>query len=614
MLRLFHCFFKQIYIIVGLYLFSISVSLAYDYSDNQPYSQSPPQGLSVSEVPLFVSIGFDDNSLSGLEGSGGTGGMTWILDYLRNKNNPDGLGNPLTFDSTPIRVSFFNASKYQEEIVKDDPVYVKRAWNTALNDGHEIGIHTVNHLHGSQFSTAQWNIEIGDAISHLTKPFDPNEQPGSSSSTSGMGANRFKLTGFRTPFLEYNNETFSALVQQGLTYDTSIEEGWENTIDGTNFPWPYTLDFGSPGNQDMLDRGFPNKFPISDHPGLWELGVNPVIIPPDNATSQYGINYSIRDKVLANVSYFDVVGGKMTAFDFNLWQQAKLNKAETLATLKYTLDLRLQNGNRAPFMFGAHTENYGSKNAALFGQISVRERQEVIEEFIQYARSKSEIRIVPYQSIINWMRNPSAIDCGNNCPVDILPPVVTSPGNQSNEVDDSVELTIHSTDPNGFDLAITAENLPEGLSIDSVSGLISGIVSTEGAYLVTINVDNGELSTTVTFNWEITPNLSEDPWEIIDAIGGRINNLQEHNDGLSARNFKGYRYRTRRSNRNFISYYLNRAARRCWNGRPGHAISNLNYLLSKLNRKMRPGSERDLLRRNILQEKANLQALLGADF
>jgi hypothetical protein len=314
------------------------------------------------------------------------------------------------------------------------------------------------------------------------------------------------------------------------------------------------------------------------------------------------------------VSYFDVVGGKMTGFDFNLWQQAKLNKAETLATLKYTLDLRLQNGNRAPFLFGAHSENYGSKNAALFSQISVRERQEVIEEFLQYARSKPEVRIVPYQSVINWMRNPSAIDCGNNCPVDTLPPVVTSPGNQSNEVDDTIELTIHATDPNGFDLVLTAENLPEGLSIDSISGLISGIATTEGTNLVTINVDNGELSTTITFNWEITLNLSEDPWEIIDAIGGRIDNLQEHNDGLSARNFKGYRYRSRRANRNFISYYLRQAARQSWNGRPGHAISYLNYVLSKLNRKMRPGSERDLLRQNILQEKANLQTLLRADF
>ncbi|MCF6204835.1 MAG: putative Ig domain-containing protein [Methylococcaceae bacterium] len=614
MLRLFHCFFKQVYIIIGLYLFSISVSPAYDYSDNQPYSQLPPQGLSVSEVPLFVSIGFDDNSLSGLEDSGGTGGMTWILDFLRNKKNPAGLGNPLTFDSTPIRVSFFNTSKYQEEIVKDDPVFIKRAWNTALNDGHEVGIHTVNHLHGSQFNTAQWNTEIGGAITHLTKPFDENEQPGNSNSASGMGANLNNLYGFRTPFLEYNNETFSALVQQGLTYDTSIEEGWENTIDGTNFPWPYTLDSGSPGNQDMLERGFPNKFPISGHPGLWELGVNPVIIPPDSATSQYGINYSIREKVLANVSYFDVVSGKITGFDFNLWQLAKLNKAETLATLKYTLDLRLQNGNRAPFLFSAHSENYGSKNAALFSQISVRERQEVIEEFLQYARSKPEVRIVPYQTVINWMRNPSAIDCGNSCPVDTLPPEVTNPGNQSNELDESVELTIHASDPNDFDLVITADNLPDGLSIDSVSGLISGIATTEGTKIVTINVDNGELSTTLSFHWEITSNTFEDPWEIIDAIGDRIDNLQEHNDELSARNFKGFRYRSRRANRYFISFFLQQAARQCWNGRPRDSISSLNYVLSKLNRKMRPGSERVLLRRNILREKANLQALLGADF
>ena len=45
--------------------------------DNVPASQSPPCGLSPGQVPQFVSIGFDDNAYSGLEGSAGTGGMSW---------------------------------------------------------------------------------------------------------------------------------------------------------------------------------------------------------------------------------------------------------------------------------------------------------------------------------------------------------------------------------------------------------------------------------------------------------------------------------------------------------------------------------------------------------
>ena len=486
-----------------LCLFNISSTLAYDYTDHQPYSQLPPQGLSPNQVPLFFSIGFDDNSISGIEGSGGTGGMTWILDYLRNKNNPVGLDNLLTYDSTPIRVSFYNSSKYHENTVVDDPFYVKRAWHTAFIDGHEIGIHTVNHLHGSEFSVSQWNSEIGDTLIHLSKPFDPNELPNNPSPTSGMGADPLKLTGFRTPFLEYNDEMFSVLVQQGYTYDTSIEEGWEFTIDGSNYPWPYTLDSGSPGNQYMLDSGFPNKVPLTPRSGLWELGVNPLIIPPDNMTSQYGVNHSIRNKAKSNMPWLDLNDGKITGFDYNLWALAKLNKAESLATLKYTLDLRLQNGNRAPFMLGAHTDYFGSKNVGLFPHISVRERQEVIEEFITYAQSKPEVRIVPFISILNWMRNPSAIDCSVNCSVTILPPMVTNPGNQSNEIDSAIELTIEATDPNGFALHFTAENLPIGLSIDPISGLISGIVNTASLNSVNIKADNGEKTTIITFDWEI---------------------------------------------------------------------------------------------------------------
>ncbi|MEE9426345.1 MAG: polysaccharide deacetylase family protein [Methylococcales bacterium] len=406
-------FLHSIFSIVG-FAFSLTTQ-AYDYTDDQPYSQTPPHGLNPNQVPMFVSIGFDDNGVSGLEGSGGTGGLTWFLNYMRTKKNPAGTGNLLTYDSTPARVTFFNTSSYQEEWKSDDPVYIKRAWHTAMTAGHEIGNHTVDHSHGSNFTLTQWLAEIGNTQVFLSKPFDPNEQPGNSSSTSGMGADIAQLTGFRTPFLEYNDATFKALKQKGLTYDTSIEEGWHHLLDGTNYPWPYTLNSGSPGNQSMVDDGFPNKTPISSHAGLWELGVTPLIIPPDNITADYGIDSSIRDKVKINMPWFDLAGGKITAFDWNIWAQAKLNKAETLATLKYTLDLRLQNGNRAPFMLGAHIGNFSSKKADLANQISVRERQEVLEAFITYALSKPDVRIVPFNSIINWMRNPSPLDCGTSC-------------------------------------------------------------------------------------------------------------------------------------------------------------------------------------------------------
>jgi hypothetical protein len=360
---------------------------AYDYSDNQPYSQEPPANLARNKVPLFVSIGFDDNAISGIEGTEyPDDGMTWILNFLRNRTNPLGSGNSSTYDGSPVRVTFFNTSNYQEIWEIDNPDSVKQSWKQAFNDGHEIGNHTASHPHGNQdgnaFDFSTWNNEINGAQNSLINGLD-------------ISAN--KISGFRTPFLEYNEQTFKVLTANGLTYDTSIEEGWNSTINGSNFPWPYTLNEGSPGDKLMVSWGFPNKREaISEHPGLWELGVNPLIIPERH-----------RASIKSRMPWLNTESGKITAFDWNLWVgAAKMTKQETLDTLKHTLDLRLQ-GNRAPLMIGAHTGNFSSARA--MSQISVRQRKEVIQEFIDYALSKPDVRIVPFNSIVNWMRSPSAL-------------------------------------------------------------------------------------------------------------------------------------------------------------------------------------------------------------
>ena len=81
---------------------------------------------------------------------------------------------------------------------------------------------------------------------------------------------------------------------------------------------------------------------------------------------------------------------------------------EVVATLKYTLDLRLE-GNRAPFMFGAHSDTYSSEGESTPGA-TLEERQEAIEEFIQYALEKPEVRIVPIRDILSWMRDPKPLE------------------------------------------------------------------------------------------------------------------------------------------------------------------------------------------------------------
>ena len=384
-------------IVPALLTLATSAALAADYL---PASQLPPAGISAEQAPMFVSIGFDDNGYSGLPASGVSGGMTWATDFFKNLDNPSNTGNPATFDGSDARVSFFFTSYYISTHVSEAPGYVKQSWRTAYDDGHGIANHTENHLDGENWSRAQWADQLQQCETWLTKPFDASNL---NSSQVGLGAQRDEITGTRSPFLHYNDNLLAELNARGYLFDASIEDGWQPEQDGSNYFWPYTLDHGAPGH-DYLYRAGIKDFVINEHPGLWETPVQPFVIPPDNLAAQYGLSYSLRDKIKSRISHFDVVSGKITALDYTLWVEAKMNKAEVLATLKYTLDLRLQ-GNRAPMLFGAHTDEYSDKYTHA-PNATTRERQEAIEEFLLYALSKPTVRIRPYDDVIAWMKNP----------------------------------------------------------------------------------------------------------------------------------------------------------------------------------------------------------------
>jgi hypothetical protein len=374
--------------------------------DNVPPSAAPPGGLSPAQVPMFVTFGFDDNGYSGLPGTNGTGGMSWAADFFRPLVNAKG-GNPRTYDGTPARATFYVTATYGAMWISESNAYVKRAWHTLLTDGHEIADHTLSHNHGEAWDEAMWTQEIQACIDVLTRPFDPMEMNVSPDATKGIGMAASDFFGFRTPFLEYNGETFAALRKLGFWYDCSIEDGYQSDQDGTNYFWPYTLDGGSPGHDVIVSWGNGKK-PIGKYPGLWELPANPVIVPPDSECPKYGVPAGLRAKYKALQSWYDAESGKITGLDYNMWVQFKMTKAEYLATLKYTLDLRLR-GNRAPFAFGAHSDIYSSKYTAAEGA-SVAERQQAMEELIRYALSKPEVRVVTVKQILDWIRNPVPLE------------------------------------------------------------------------------------------------------------------------------------------------------------------------------------------------------------
>jgi len=109
-----------------------------------------------------------------------------------------------------------------------------------------------------------------------------------------------------------------------------------------------------------------------------------------------------------------------------------------------------------------------------------------------------------------------------------FPPEIVQPDDQNDAEGDSVSLQITATDPNGDDLAYSAEDLPAGLSIDQ-DGLISGDISYLGSsgspYPVRVTVEDDGSPTEsdfVDFTWTvantngppiISPINDQEDWE-----------------------------------------------------------------------------------------------------
>lgn len=402
----------------GVFLVSRSSDEEKKKMDFNPAYQNPPGGLLSTEVPMFVSFGFDDNGLTGLKGSLGTGGLKDIIElFAARKNNP-GSGNSSTYDGQRTHFSFYPITQYRTINLQgflaytrnplENPVYVKKAWRLALDNGNEIGIHTHNHPHGRELSVGHWISEIETSFSLLTQPYNGKESVDNPDDSSGIGISAAKISGFRTPFLEYNDNTFKALKRKGFVYDCSIEEGFQEDHDGTNFFWPYLLDNGSPGDKTIAKQN--ERAVVGDYPGLWELPVYAVIVPPDDKCSQYHIKQGFRKRLKQKVDYFLEEDGKITGFDWNLWVAFQMTKAEFLATLKYTFDLRLK-GNRCPMTVGTHSDMYSDKY--IDGDTpnsTAKERLSALKEFLDYVLTKPEVRVVSALELLDWIRNPVPLD------------------------------------------------------------------------------------------------------------------------------------------------------------------------------------------------------------
>ncbi len=321
--------------------------------DNVPFSRKAPAGLKPEETPLFISFGFDDNAYPDA--------MVWIRDFMRNQTNfIEGTGNPKNFDGQTAKATFFMTGQYMTNsglIPHGGNTLAKMSTTlkSLYNDGHEIANHTYKHTDDK-------------SIAELTRCND---------AIVSMGIPRDAIVGFRAPNLHYTDAAFQNLYQMGFLYDCTIEENWDNNKTGKDDAFPFTLDNGSPFQSGPV---------IGKYPGMWELPV-------------FTLHVEGQNRIEA-------------AFDYNLWVTRKLNKAEFVKTLKDALDARIE-GNRAPFLFGAHTDEYSEFNLTFdtthTPNSTWQERRAAIEEFLIYAMSKPQVRIVTHKQVIDWMRDPQPL-------------------------------------------------------------------------------------------------------------------------------------------------------------------------------------------------------------
>ncbi len=382
---------------------------------NVPISQSPPGGLTRSQVPQFIVLGSDDNT-------SGTG-LKWIVDFISGKTNP-GTAGGANFEGRQIDMSFYMIGT----ALNDDSVVTQL--QRAIGLGCEVGNHTMNHS-----SAVAMNI-AGTAVD---TEYTQAQRAAEISACSALLASKLGITspaGFRQPYVQWSPETFAAVAAAGFKYDCSLSGGHEYWYTTTKYDscgtyeWPYTLDGGAPipttysasGDGDYW-AGILGKSLTQSFPGLWELPDYMFTGPQTDAEcAQYGVPAGFIQRtdlrsVPAGKTYSN--GGKITGLDYNMYATPEiLDSADALATLESTFD-KMYNGNRTPFDLGMHSQFYTSyPEDTVFTNIkSVTARRWVIESFINYAlQNHPDVRFVTGAQLVAWLESPKALGTTGGTP------------------------------------------------------------------------------------------------------------------------------------------------------------------------------------------------------
>lgn len=310
--------------------------------------------------------------------------------------------------------------------------WTERDWNEAEEFDRTPGIswHSMGWIPeaGRQVSKKAWKgmLEIGEEPYLEYFGWKPRRDGGI-------------VSGFRAPRLEVNSNMFFALAELGYLYDTGLEGGHDETKDGTNFVWPYTVDNGIPHTFAVRKNGATNvaidSLPVGT--GLWEYPVNVVIVHPDDRSEVYDAYTKIMKADGEDVSAYKDEwvqnNGKITCFDFNMFVLWGMTGPQAERALNYTLDLRMK-GNKAPLHVGCHTDYFSPiydiatlmspENENSFGLAleynNWKTRQTAFENFVDYGLSKGAYFWTGEQTI-NYVKELASKATIGDTKVDVAP-------------------------------------------------------------------------------------------------------------------------------------------------------------------------------------------------
>ena len=351
----------------------------------------PPANLALNNTPQFIFIGSDDQL--------NCEGFVNVLNMVKDYRNPQGTGQKATFDGLPVRFSFFSST------AKKNPEWMG-LHQQALNQGHEIGLHT--HTHPFLSSRQETIDEYSRNLKELTEVIISDK----GDTISALNPSGIK--GIRATYLYVSDWVFDTLDTLNMRYDCSLEEGMDTTITSPNgFVWPYTADGGAtPGWIYLSDvmKAVPNR--LASHPGKWEIPAYPLFFIPDSLREKYGITRPEYDANRHNNDMFakrgkgeigvSLDGKKISGLDWDGYFIQYWTVDELAMTLLYNLELRLA-GNRVPLTFCIHSSYYIDDKAPLLAGL---------KKFIDMAITFPDVRFVTGNQLIDWMENPVGLDGG----------------------------------------------------------------------------------------------------------------------------------------------------------------------------------------------------------